>query len=85
MPVILVLFKRFTRSNFFHEFSLRHKLDLFESVYSENELEKCILKNTKNFCVKESIIKKRKKLFSYEVSKISENMVQSYHRLFNNL
>lgn len=85
MPVILVLFKRFTRSNFFHEFSLRNKLDLFESVYSENELEKCILKNTKNFCVKESIIKKRKKLFSYEVSKISENMVQSYHRLFNNL
>ena len=60
MPVILVLFKRFTRSNFFHEFSLRHKLDLFDSVYSENELEKCILKNTKNFCVKESIIKKRK-------------------------
>ena len=41
--------QRFTRSNFFHEFSLRHKLDLFESVYSENELEKCILKNTKNF------------------------------------
>ena len=49
MPVILVLFKRFTRSNFFNEFSLRHKLDLFDSVYSENELEKCILKIPKNF------------------------------------
>ena len=42
------------------------------------------IKKYQNFCVKESIIKK-KKLFSYEVSKISENMVQSYHRLFNNL
>ena len=82
IPVILTLFKRFKKSKYFHDYSLKKNLALFQEASNFTELENKIL-NSLDKKISNSILEKRKELFNKEVSTINQNVIENYYNFFN--
>ena len=83
IPIILTLFKRFKESKYFHDYSLKHNLGLFQVASNFTELEDKIL-NSFDKKISNTILEKRKQLFNKEVSTINQNVIKNYYNFFNN-
>lgn len=82
IPIILTLFKRFKESKYFHDYSLKLNLDLFEEASNCTEFEEKML-NSFDKKISNMILEKRKELFNKEVSTINQNVIENYYNFFN--